>query len=153
METRLDTYWMFINFTVDFRHIIDKNTSIQEVHKKEWELLNITGSYCTDDRRQITIASFNEIVIVPKMTDCYQKKKGANKIKWKTNFKGTSGGDLCCHMDQDTTGIKFHIQLLSSMLHSSGLLQLPNQYWDWQNECIHFKDESPHMKVWIWQHY
>lgn len=32
METRLDTYWMFINFTVDLRHIIDKNTSI---HKKE----------------------------------------------------------------------------------------------------------------------
>lgn len=40
METRMDSYWMFINFTVDLCHIIDTNTFIQEVHTKEWELQN-----------------------------------------------------------------------------------------------------------------
>lgn len=45
METHLDTYWMFINFTVDFRHIIDKNTFIQEVEsERETELQKMRGS-------------------------------------------------------------------------------------------------------------
>lgn len=30
----MDSYWMFINFTVDLCHIIDKNTFIQDVHEK-----------------------------------------------------------------------------------------------------------------------
>lgn len=34
MGTRMDTYWMFINFIVDLRHIIDKNTFIQEEQRE-----------------------------------------------------------------------------------------------------------------------
>lgn len=33
METHADAYWVFINFTVDLSHIIDKNTFIQEVER------------------------------------------------------------------------------------------------------------------------
>lgn len=31
----MDSYWMFINFTVDLCQIIDTNTFIQEVHQKK----------------------------------------------------------------------------------------------------------------------
>lgn len=34
METHTDTYWVFINFTVDLSHIIDKNAFIQEVERE-----------------------------------------------------------------------------------------------------------------------
>lgn len=50
-----------------------------------------------------------------------------------------------CH--QDSRGIKLHVQLLG--VAAVWAAATPNQYWLGLNEGLHFKDESPLIKVLI----